>query len=99
MATQSDLKEIRDILDSTLVIENDKLIKVLIAIDSSENKKMTDEEIQELTGLNTEAIIESIDILDKSNYISTTIQDIPGRSLHKVCQLTSKGRSVLVLLE
>ena len=93
------LEEIRGVLDSALVLENEKLVKIIIAIDSSENKKLLDEEIQELTGLSSKTIYESINLLDKTNYISAILQDIPGRSLHKVCQLTEKGRQVLKLIE
>ena len=99
MTGQSDLKEIRELLDSALVLENDKLVKVIVAIDSSENKRMSDEEIEELTGLCSETIFKSIDILTKSKYISTIIQEIPNRSLHKICQLTEKGEQFLQLLE
>lgn len=99
MAKQSDLEEIRELLDSALVLENDKLVKVIVAIDSSKNKRMSDEEIQELTGLNAETIFKSIDILTRSDYISTVLQEIPNRSLHKVCRLTEKGERVLHLLE
>ena len=99
MVNQSDLKEIRELLDSALVLENDKLVKVIVAIGSSENKRMSGEDIQELTGLGAETVFKSIDILTKSDYISTILQDIPNRSLHKVCQLTEKGEQILHLLE
>ena len=68
---------------SIIILGNEKLIKVVTAIDSSDNKRMSDGEIQELTGLNSETVVKSIELLEKSKYIITTVEEFPGRSLHK----------------
>ena len=98
MSNQLELNKIRDILEKGLVLENDNLAKIVLAIGSAENKIITDEEIKELTELSMDNVVKSIELLDKSNFITTFIQDIPNRSLHTVCQLTQKGEDVLRLL-
>ena len=92
-------EEIQEIMCSAVILENDKLLKVITAIHSSENKRMTDEEIQILTRLDMESVVGSIELLDKSDYITTIMEERTGRSLHKVCQLTSKGERFLRILE
>lgn len=98
LTNQTELQKSRDILEQGLILENDKLVKIILAIGSAENKKITDEEIQELTGLSMDNIVKSIDLLDKSNFITTIIEDIPNRSLHTVCRLTKKGEDILNLI-
>gem|GEM_PF-5311402 len=98
VTTQTELNKIRNTLEKGLILENDNLSKIILAIGSSQNRTITDEEIKELTELSMDSVVKSIDLLDKSNFITTFIRDIPNRSLHTVCQLTEKGEDVLKLL-
>lgn len=98
MTGHLEINKFRDTLEKGLIIENDKLVKIILAIGSAGNEKITDEEIQELTELSMDSVVKSIDLLDSSNFITAIIQDIPNRSLHKVCQLTPKGEDVFKLI-
>ena len=93
------IQKAKELLEYAIILENEKLIKVLVAINSSENKRMSDEEIKEITELNLETVVKSIELLDNTDYITTLIEDIPNRSLHKVYQLTQKGEKIIEFIE
>ena len=98
MASQTQLDKIRETLEKGLIIENDNLTNVILAIGAAQGNIVSDEEIKELTDLSMESVVKSIELLDKSNFITAYAKDIPGRSVHTVCQLTGKGEEVFKLL-
>jgi len=89
------LEKTKYMLQSSLLLENKNSFRVLVAINSDKQKRMIEEDIQTLTGLDAKDVSDSINILEKTNYIKTIMEDVPKRSPHKVCILTDNGKHVL----
>ncbi len=97
MTEQEVFKRTKYALQSSLIIGNRNLIKILIAINANRNR-MIKEDIEKITELTSEVVNDSINILEKSNYIETFMEDVPGRSPHKICALTNGGRELIKIL-
>lgn len=99
MAIHEISNKIRPFFEASLVIDNNELGNVLIAINSSKDKTMIDEDIQTLTNFSKEKTNNCINLLERMNYITSKMEDVSGRSPHKICTITDNGKKVLKALK
>ncbi|MBI3259243.1 MAG: hypothetical protein HYZ54_07210 [Ignavibacteriae bacterium] len=87
--------EIRHLFEAAVLSGDKAKLKILVAINSDKNNKMIEDDIKNLTGIEKNDLMKSIEFLSEAHYIETMMEDIPGRSPHKVCILTEDGKKIL----